>query len=209
MSTHKTDIMKTGFILVWGALILALLICTRCYGLSNNSLKQELNIPYAKQAESAVTVPLQSNAIEPVNRDHLTNATENNTSGVEYSDYHNGEELLWLSAIIHAEARGECFEGKLAVGTVVMNRKDSQEYPNTVKDVIFDRRYGTQFSPIDDGSIYLIPSEESILAAKKCLAGYRTDPDILFFYNPSISDSTYFKDERTFEFRIGSHEFYS
>ena len=168
-----------------------------------------MNIPYAKQAESAVTVPLQSNAIEPVNRDHLTNATKNNTSGVEYSDYHNGEELLWLSAIIHAEARGECFEGKLAVGTVVMNRVESQLYPDTVKDVIFDCRYGVQFSPTADGTIYLTPSDESVIAAKLCLEGHRTDSDILFFYNPEISESSYFRNERTFRFRIGNHEFYS
>jgi N-acetylmuramoyl-L-alanine amidase len=90
-----------------------------------------------------------------------------------------------------------------------MNRTESEEFPDTVKEVIFDRRYGTQFSPVDDGSIYLTPSEESVLAAKMCLDGYRTDPDILFFYNPSISESTYFRENRTYAFTVGSHEFFS
>lgn len=125
------------------------------------------------------------------------------------NNYYDAEELVWLSAIINAEARGECFEGMLAVGTVVMNRTESKSYPDTVKDVVFDKRYGIQFSPTEDGSIYLTPSDECMIAAKLCLEGYRTDPDILFFYNPSISDSAYFKEERNFEFRIGNHEFYS
>ena len=90
-----------------------------------------------------------------------------------------------------------------------MNRVRSSLYPNSIKEVIFDKKYGVQFSPTEDGSVYLTPTEESIIAAKLCLEGYLTDPDILFFYDPNLSSSTYFRNERTFEFRIGNHEFYS
>ena len=122
---------------------------------------------------------------------------------------YSSEDLVWLSAIINAEARGEPLEGKLAVGTVVMNRLESDMYPDSVKDVILDCRYGVQFAPVANGSIYLSPTDESIIAAKLCLDGFRTHPDILFFYNPAISESTYFKENRTYEFTIGNHEFYS
>lgn len=212
MSTQKKDIMKTGFILIWGTLILLLVICTRCYGLSDNSLGHKSNIAPSTKAECAVTKSPQdvteesSTAYTFEEVTYVTGSAESNEScDISRKD----EELLWLSAIIHAEARGECFKGKLAVGTVVMNRTESEEFPDTVKEVIFDRRYGTQFSPVDDGSIYLTPSEESVLAAKMCLDGYRTDPDILFFYNPSISESTYFRENRTYAFTVGSHEFFS
>lgn len=126
-----------------------------------------------------------------------------------HESYYNSEDLYWLSAIISAEARGECFEGKLAVGSVVLNRTESDFYPDDVKGVIFDTVGGVQFTPAASGSIYKEPTEESVLAAKVCLEGYRLDRSILFFYNPSISTSTYFTEKRTFVTSIGNHDFFS
>ena len=96
-------------------------------------------------------------------------------------------DLYWLSRIIHAEARGESFDGKLAVGSVVLNRVKNKNYPSTVYGVIFDKKNGVQFSPILDGSIYNNPSRDSINAAKRCLEGYRTNKEILFFINKKSS----------------------
>lgn len=54
----------------------------------------------------------------------------------------------------------------LGVGDVVMNRVASGAFPGTVYEVIFDRRYGVQFSPVETGSIYLEPTEECVVAGK-------------------------------------------
>lgn len=116
--------------------------------------------------------------------------------------------LYWLSRIISSEASVEPFVGQIAVGNVVLNRVRHAQYPNTIYGVIFDRKYGTQFSPVAFGTIYNAPSESAILAAKICLEGYSVSDTALFFFNPTIAVSDWISRSCTFEFRIGAHEFY-
>lgn len=127
----------------------------------------------------------------------------------ENKNGYDSNDLLWLSKIIYAEAGTEPLEGKLAVGSVVMNRVMSENYPNTVYDVIFDTKFGTQFTPAATGTVHKSPDEESILAAKMCLGGYSVSEEILFFLNESLSTSTWMQDNCTFVMSIGNHDFYS
>ena len=124
------------------------------------------------------------------------------------SNFYKSDEVLWLARIIQAEAGGEPFLGKIAVGNVVLNRVRSPLYPNTIWGVIFDRQYGTQFSPVSYGTIYNTPSSASVIAAKICLEGYSISTEALFFMNPRISTSTWISDNRPFLFSIGKHDFY-
>ncbi len=124
------------------------------------------------------------------------------------STFYNSTDLYWLSRIISAEASGESLEGQIAVGNVVLNRRASKQYPNTVYGVIFDRVGGTQFSPVSMGTIYNTPSQSSIIAAKICLEGYSIDTKILFFMNPRIATSNWISKNRPFAFRLGNHDFY-
>lgn len=135
----------------------------------------------------------------------LTRTGETLVCGAEYYD---PDELYWLSRIISAESSGEPLIGKIAVGNVVMNRKSSALYPNTIYGVIFDRRGGTQFSPVSIGTIYKAPTAESILAAKICLEGYSVDNEIMFFMNPRIATNNWISNNRVFAFRLGNHYFY-
>ena len=125
------------------------------------------------------------------------------------SDFYNADDLYWLSRIISAEAKGESLLGQIAVGNVVLNRKAHPSYPNTVYGVIFDRKHGTQFSPVSFGTIYQKPTASSIIAAKICLEGYSLSNRILFFMNPRIATNHWISQNRTYEFRIGNHVFYS
>jgi len=123
--------------------------------------------------------------------------------------FYNADDLYWLSRIISAEAKGESLYGQIAVGNVVLNRKASSSYPNTIYGVIFDRKHGTQFSPVSFGTIYQKPTASAIIAAKICLEGYSIYDEILFFMNPKIATNNWIAQNRTFEFRIGNHYFYS
>ena len=116
--------------------------------------------------------------------------------------------VLWLSRIIYAESRGEPLLGKIAVGNVVMNRVESDLFPNTIYGVIFDRKYGVQFSPIINGAIYNNPNEECIRAAKMVLEGTSVNYGVLYFLNPSIATSSWIQKNRQFAFSIGNHYFY-
>ncbi len=127
---------------------------------------------------------------------------------VSGSKFYNSTDLYWLSRIISAEASGESLSGQIAVGNVVLNRKASKQYPNTVYGVIFDRVGGTQFSPVSMGTIYNAPTQSSIIAAKICLEGYSVDTQILFFMNPRIATSNWISKNRPFAFSLGLHDFY-
>ena len=123
--------------------------------------------------------------------------------------FYNADDLYWLSRIISAESKGEPLKGQIAVGNVVLNRKQSSSYPNTVYGVIFDRKHGTQFSPVSFGTIYQKPTASAVIAAKICLEGYSLSSDILFFVNPRLATSSWIERNRTYEFTIGNHHFYS
>ena len=122
--------------------------------------------------------------------------------------YYRSDEVLWLARIIHAESRGEPLLGQIAVGNVVLNRTRSPSYPNTIYGVIFDRKYGVQFSPVLDGSIYNTPSYNSTLAAKICLEGYDISEGALFFLRPEMSTSSWIPNNRPYVFSVGKHDFY-
>ena len=122
--------------------------------------------------------------------------------------FYREDEVYWLSRIINAESRGESLLGQIAVGSVVLNRVKSPLYPNTIWGVIFDKKYGVQFSPILDGSIYNEPGYTSILAAKICLEGFTVSEDILFFLYPRASTSSWIPRNREYAFSIGKHDFY-
>ncbi len=124
------------------------------------------------------------------------------------ADY-DADTLYWLSRIISAEARGECLEGQIAVGNVVYNRVASAEFPNTVWGVIFDRKYGTQFSPVSFGTIYDTPSASAVIAAKICMEGYSLSDKALYFVNPRLATSTWIQRARPYLFTIGNHQFYA
>ena len=124
------------------------------------------------------------------------------------SSFYREDEVYWLSRIISAESSGEPLLGQIAVGNVVLNRRNSRDYPNTIYGVIFDRKYGVQFSPILNGTIYSTPTYNSVLAAKICLEGYDISSGALFFLEPNISTSSWIPKNRQYVFSIGRHDFY-
>ncbi|WP_202078566.1 cell wall hydrolase [Caldalkalibacillus salinus] len=118
------------------------------------------------------------------------------------------ETLEWLSKIIEAEAEGEPYLGKVAVGGVIMNRVEHEWFPDSIKDVIFQRTsHVYQFSPVGNGRIYRVtPSEESIKAAHAALNGEDPTNGALYFFNPRISNDSWIR-TRTEAVTIGQHRF--
>lgn len=127
-------------------------------------------------------------------------------SGDKFYDY---DDVYWLSRIIYAESGTETLEGKLAVGAVVLNRVDSEDFPNDIYGVIFDTEHGVQFSPVQSKTIYNTPDDESVIAAKICLDGYRITDDIIYFLDESAATSKWIVNNRTYIMTIGCHDFYS
>ena len=122
--------------------------------------------------------------------------------------FYRSDAVYWLSRIISAEAKGEPLRGKIAVGNVILNRVRSSAFPNTIYGVIFDKKYGVQFTPAANGTIYQTPTEESIIAAKICLEGYSVNQDILYFVNPVKAPNSWASKNRPYFGKIGNHAFY-
>ena len=120
----------------------------------------------------------------------------------------NEEDLYWLSRIISAESRGEPLLGQIAVGNVVLNRVASSQYPNTVREVVFDRKYGTQFEPVDNGTVHMEPTASAVLAARLCLNGASVVGDCLYFFAPELSAGSWIVQNRPYYTTIGCHRFY-
>lgn len=120
----------------------------------------------------------------------------------------NNDAIYWLARIIEAEASGEPYAGKVAVGEVILNRVSSNEFPNTIWGVIFDNNFGIQFEPVANGTIYNVPSQDSINAAKEALNGSNYVLGSLYFLNPDIASSNWITKNREFCTTIANHDFY-
>ena len=127
--------------------------------------------------------------------------TREDTSGAYTA---NDTELAWLAATIQAEADGESYTGKLAVGSVIMNRVKSSAFPNTVIAVITQNM---QFASYRSGKVELIvnngPNSTCVRAAQEVLGGARVG-DYLFFMTKYWADY-YGIAEYTM---IGNHAFF-
>lgn len=124
------------------------------------------------------------------------------------SAFYREDEVYWLSKIISAESSGESLLGQIAVGDVILNRVKSKSFPNTIYSVIFDRKYGVQFSPTADGRIYAAPTYTATLAAKICLEGISLSDNAMYFLNPRIAASNWIVKNRPYVYTIGNHDFY-
>ena len=129
-------------------------------------------------------------------------------SGRPAAPAYTPDELDWMARIISAESRGEPLPGKLAVGTVVLNRVASDEFPNSIREVIFDAKWGIQFQPVKNGTVYDEPTAESVLAAKLVLDGAREAGDSLYFLAPDLTSNHWTMENREFVVTIGCHWFY-
>lgn len=118
------------------------------------------------------------------------------------------DDIFWLGRIIEAESAGEPVAGMVGVGNAILNRVKSSDYPNTIYDVIFDRKFGVQYEPTLNGTIYNTPSSDSIASAKRALRGENFVGKSLFFFNPRTAQSNWISQNRTYYKSIGNHDFY-
>lgn len=123
------------------------------------------------------------------------------------ADY-DAADLYWMARIISAESGGEPLRGQIAVGNVVLNRVRSDEFPDTIPEVIFDQRHAVQFEPVENGTVYRTPTAQSVDAAQRALDGENVIGKALYFYAPALSQGVWINANRTYSQTIGCHRFY-
>ncbi|WP_085524171.1 cell wall hydrolase [Tuberibacillus sp. Marseille-P3662] len=114
------------------------------------------------------------------------------------------EEHRLLAKLVHAEARGEPFKGKVSVAAVVLNRVSSNEFPDNIHDVIYQDH---QFTPVANGTLAQAdPSDDDYKAVDQAIAKRGSGKGSLFFYNPDLADSQFLEGLTTTTV-IGNHVF--
>lgn len=128
---------------------------------------------------------------------------KSNGSSTTVSASSSSEQQL-LARLIYAEARGESYKGKVAVGAVALNRVRSSQFPNTLSGVVYQKN---AFESVSNGSINNTPDDECLRAAKEAMNGWDPTGGCLYFYNAATVSSGSWIHTRTVKTVIGSHSF--
>ena len=115
-------------------------------------------------------------------------SSSSSSSSSSSTNGYSSNDVYLLAKLIHAEARGESYQGQVAVGAVVLNRVRSSSFPNTISGVIY-QKYA--FTCVADGQINLEPNETSKKAAKDAMNGWDPSYGALYYYNPAIATSSW------------------
>lgn len=115
----------------------------------------------------------------------------------------SSSDLYLLAKTVYAEARGEPYEGQVAVAAVILNRVESPDFPNTIAEVIYQP---WAFTAVHDGQINLEPNETAYSAARDAMNGWDPTYGCLYYYNASTATSKWIF-TRTTVVTIGKHVF--
>ena len=166
------------------------------------------NEEYTKVESAAETVAVEvteEETLAEVIPEEETEEAEETGEEIELSQ----DERQVLLRIVQAEA-GTCDEeGKLLVANVILNRMESDEFPDTVREVVYQK---SQFSPVMNGTINTCKiTEETESAVSRALNGEDISDGALYFMNRSKSASRnvrWFDTKLEFLFKHGEHEFF-
>ena len=154
-------------------------------------------------------------ALEQENADSMTGLTqveglpeEDPQAAEAFTDYTESDYNVLLR-IVQAEAGGCDMKGKILVANVILNRVESDEFPDTITDVVYEKR---QFSPVSNGSINRCKvEEETVEAVDRALAGEDYSEGALYFMNRRASSGSnvrWFDTHLDYLFQHGGHEFF-
>ena len=129
------------------------------------------------------------------NVDIVQAATNNNTSDVQL-----------IARAINGEARGEPYEGQVAVGAVILNRVKSSKFPNTIAGVIYQ---SGAFTAVSDGQINVpIASNSTVVkAAQDALNGWDPTGGAIYYFNPNTATNKWIWSRPQIK-TIGNHIFF-
>ncbi len=111
--------------------------------------------------------------------------------------------LNLLARIINGEARGESYEGQVAVGAVVLNRVKHSSFPNTIAGVIYQNG---AFTAVNDGQINKPVESSCYNAARDALNGWDPSGGAIYYYNPQTATSSWIWSRPVIK-QIGKHVF--
>ena len=121
------------------------------------------------------------------------------------SDSSSTSDLQLMARAINGEARGEPYEGQVAVGAVILNRVKSSQFPNTIAGVIYEKG---AFTAVSDGQINVPINEGSTVlkAARDAMNGWDPTGGAIYYFNPSTATNKWIWSRPLIK-TIGKHRF--
>lgn len=207
--TGKQSLYKNGFLCLIVFFLIILCGIRVIYVNAEETKEGQEDVQETMAETSYVSAQLQEKMrIRMANEDaiQVAHLTENNASL-------SPKEYAILTRIVEAEATGLDKKSKILVANVILNRMKSDQFPDTVEEVVFQNVNGAvQFSPVADGRYYSVEITES---TKECvdraLSGEDYSQGALYFMERSMSDSSsvkWFDSCLTKLFKYQGHEFY-
>ncbi|WP_251862115.1 spore cortex-lytic enzyme [Clostridium sp. Marseille-Q2269] len=132
-----------------------------------------------------------------------TKSSSSSSSSAGGNKSSNNQDVMLLARLINGEARGEPYEGQVAVGAVVLNRTRNPKFPNSVAGVIYQPG---AFTAIVDGQIHAQMEQSSINAARDALNGWDPSGGAMYYFNPSTATSSWIWSRPLIKI-IGKHRF--
>ncbi|MCH3973129.1 MAG: spore cortex-lytic enzyme [Oscillospiraceae bacterium] len=118
---------------------------------------------------------------------------------------YSSNDVKLLATIISAEARGEPYEGQVAVAAVILNRIDHPSFPNTLAGVVYQPG---AFSCLTDGGVNAAVADSAYKAARDAINGWDPSNGAIYYYNPAKSTNKWIFSRPTITV-IGKHRFCS
>lgn len=129
--------------------------------------------------------------------------TGTKTSEIQLPSTYSEQDLQLMANAVYGEARGEPYEGQVAVAAVILNRLESSEFPNSISDIIFQPR---AFTAVADGQIWLTPNERAKQAVLDAMNGWDPTENALYYFNPVTATSDWIWTRPQIK-QIGEHIF--
>ena len=130
-------------------------------------------------------------------------ATPEKPTAVNIPNGFSQNDIQLMANAVYGEARGEPYEGQVAVAAVILNRVDSPSFPNTVAGVIFEPG---AFTAVADGQIYLTPNEKAKEAVMDAIQGWDPSENAQYYFNPVTATSKWIWSRPQIK-KIGKHIF--
>lgn len=128
-----------------------------------------------------------------------------NSENISYAASSGTSNVQLMARAINGEARGEPYEGQVAVGAVILNRVKSSQFPNTIAGVIYQ---SGAFTAVADGQINAPISEGSTVykAAQDAMNGWDPTGGCIYYFNPATATNKWIW-SRPLVKTIGKHRF--
>lgn len=157
---------------------------------------------YGAKTEAAVKRFQRNNGLTP---DGIAGAATLAKIGIssQTTQTSSNNNVRLLAMLISGEARGETYEGQVAVGAVVLNRVKHSSFPNSIAGVIYQNG---AFTAVDDGQINMSPTDSCVKAARDALNGWDPSGGAIYYYNPVTATNQWIRSRPVIK-KIGKHVF--